>query len=174
MKDFIRFVWRGAAGGMIVPSLLGSYVILYFAFLSLWTLPIIFCYLAIPGGVVGIVLWILCKRAVQNITPMRRAVFGVVTLIGLTGLFAIGSFVTGWGAESNYQIEYRVVDWMRWALMTSIYYLGTGGLAGAMCPARLLVRPEPRLTYRERMELYETGHLPTNNEKEVASIGGKS
>lgn len=173
MQDLFRFVWRGAVGGMIVPLLLNGSGLLYFALISLWTLPIIFFYLAIPGAVVGIALWILCRRAVENIPPIRRAAFGVVTLIGLTGLFAIGSYVTGWGSEYPYQGESGLIEWMRWLLLLSIYFLGAGGLAGIMCPARLLVRPEPRLSYRERVELYETGHLPANNEEEVSSTGDK-
>ena len=171
MKNLIRFLWRGAVGGMIVPLLLSAPAIVYLGSISPWTLPLVFFYLAIPGAVVGLVLWILSKRAFGNIKPIRRAKLGVVTVIVLVVLCAIVSYLTGWGYQSIDQLDYRLIDWVRWFLLRTIGVVGGGGLAGIMCPARLRLKRAPGASNGERIELHEMGQPSANNEKDPGHPG---
>jgi hypothetical protein len=148
MRDFLRFVLRGSWASAIFTLLLltvnwGSLGALIFLN------PAVLMRCAIPGAIVGVVLWIVSGRTNRRLPWIQRVVIG--TLVGATILFAFGLYEI-----LTTPVDFRDLYFMRWITVTLIYAAGFGGLAGSACPSQREDKPhEDHLTYRERAKLYE-------------------
>lgn len=149
MRDLIRFVWRGALGGAILPSLVWVYfLVATFPTPLFWLLLITGVGLAIPGAIVGGILWVLCKLFVKRLGILLRIAIGV----GINSTILVMELIT-----SDDVFFYDSVNFRR-LIFTSIFYLSIGGIAGWTCPAATVFRKkpkEPELTYWERVREYE-------------------
>jgi|GEM_PF-1644198 len=148
MKDLFRFVARGSVGSLIVslfsamllsillfgPS--GVFALIYFpqTFLG-----------AIPGAIVGVVLWFLTDEMYSRVGPLRRMIFGAATasatVIALTVYYVANSYY--------YYLSLQLLFW------TLSYSSLQGALAGLICPARRINRRKHNLP-TERNGLCET------------------
>src|SRR6266852_5209618 len=122
MSDIFRFIWRGALGGVIMPLLLYAYFwIVPYGLLAIWYLPLILVYVAIPGGIVGAILWLFCSRVSPNIGPFQRLLIGAGVVSTIIVLLSLNARL---GVRGN---EAEVLSVLVWSL---IYGTLIGGLAG--------------------------------------------
>jgi hypothetical protein len=102
---------------------------------------------AIPGGVVGVVLWFLTAQMYSKVGPLRRMLFGAVTaiatVIALTVYYVANSYYF------SYDLTLQSLFW------TLTYSSLQGALAGLICPARRINRRTHDLP-TERNGLYDT------------------
>ncbi len=145
MKDLLRFVWRGALGGAIIPSLFWAYYLWVFFGTPLFWLVLITSYgLAIPGTIVGVGLWV-CALFFDRVGALWRVLIGMAiasTILVLVCLASIDSF--------TYDSQY-----FRRLIFSAVFYVAVGGMAGWICPATRIFRKEPELPYWERVREYE-------------------
>ena len=148
MRDLIRFVWRGALGGAILPSVwLVYYLVVTFGSPIFLLILIIGVGFAVPGAIVGGILW-FCALFVDRLGILLRVTIGValnwsILLVGL--ITSEDSFLHG---SLNF----------RYLIFAAVYSLSIGGIAGWACPAAAIFRNEPRepeLPYWERVREYE-------------------
>jgi hypothetical protein len=147
MQDLIRFIWRGALGGAIVPSFIYIYYMMMLYGSSLfWVLLIISLSAALPGAVVGATLWFLCVRFVESLGTLLRITIGV----------SVGSTITAlWWIYSAYPYRGDFVDFPRLIFWILFNGASIGVFAGWLCPAATVFRKEAKLTYWERVREYE-------------------
>jgi hypothetical protein len=145
MRDFIRFVWRGAAGGAILPALsLVVQLILLFGSPLFWVFLISSPYLAVPGAIVGAMLWI-CALFRDRLGLALRLAIGV----------AINSVFLLMGLLTSSKTLFYDPQGLRRHIFWSVFYLLIGGMAGLFCPATRIYRREPEPPYWERVRQYE-------------------
>ena len=145
MRDLIRFVWRGALGGAILPALIVAYYLFWiFGTPFFWVILISSFFVAVPGAIVGTVLW-LCALVFHRISILWRVIIGMATTVTFLLLNGIIS-----AAEFSYDPQF-----FREQLFSLIYCLAIGGMAGWVCPAARIYQREPELSYRERVREYE-------------------
>ena len=148
MRDLIRFVWRGALGGAIIPlTWYGYYLIIA------WRVPFIryyllvsLCITAIPGALVGMVLWLLCFLFVDRLGTFLRIIIGVAIALTIITLPGIPRSQSPLDEPSE---SLRLIVWIL------IYGVAVGGLAGWLCPPTMIFRREPEPPYWERVREYE-------------------
>jgi hypothetical protein len=153
MKDLFRFVARGSIGSLILSlfSVMLLFILLFgpsgvFAVIKF---PQTFLG-AIPGAIVGVVLWFLTGEMYSKVGPLRRMIFGaataIATFIALTVYYVANSYY-----------YYRYYDYLTFQSLfwTLSYSFLQGALAGLICPARRTNRRKHNLP-TERNGLYET------------------
>ena len=150
MRDFLSFVLRGAWAG--TAFVLALCILLFGSMGALLLLnPEFLLYSAPPGAIVGLVLWLIAGKTVEPLSQGAR--FGIGTGIAAAILLPM-SFYQTW-----ISIAFRGVygfDMPSMLMRIALYSAGIGGLAGLACPAsREQVSRESKLTYRERLQLYE-------------------
>src|SRR5215813_4638121 len=162
MRELIRFLGRGAFAGAIFPFLFVTWSFgpiigpLFFVGLLYWQL--------IPGAAVGLVLW-LGSHLWRVFGVVSRVSIG--TLVALCLAIAIDSYgFVAMFRRHNLSRNEMVLDvvWL-WFICTA-----TGGLAGIACP-RAHRRQEPKLTYRERTQLYELAEAEAKAAREQSMKG---
>ena len=145
MLDLIRFIWRGALGGAIVPSLFWVYYLLVFFGTPLFWYVLFIAYsLAIPGAIVGAGLWV-CALLVERLGLLLRVTIGM----------AINSAILALGCLTSTNLINQDAQFSRRLIFSSIYYLAVGATAGWICPAAAIFRTEPEPAYWERVRQYE-------------------
>jgi len=154
VEDFLKFVVRGTWGGFTFALI---WLIVFYGPrgpLFFLDLTFLICY-AIPGAIVGLVVWWLAGRLAQPIIWARRAMIGTT----ITAMIILGLNFYQLISELN-RIEYvhvnvfGVVDSVLWAL-------GYGGLAGLACSSSrndAMIKTEP-LTYRQRVDMYAAAEV---------------
>jgi hypothetical protein len=150
MRDFLRFVLRGTWAG--TAFVLAIWILLFGSMGALLLLnPVFLLYSASPGAVVGLVLWLIAGKTTEPLSQGAR--FGIGTGIA-AAILLLMSFYQTW-----ISIGFRPVygfDMPSMLMRIAVYSAGVGGLAGLACPAsREQVSQESKLTYRERLQLYE-------------------
>jgi len=161
MYDAFRFVLRSALGGAIVPMLcLAVFCQAYFG--AFYYAPIIFLHpvvlliATIPGGCVGLTLWFLCLRGVEPLAVWSRMAIGAGVQAVIYVLVLFLYLPTDQISLTHPQ---RPIVW------TLALTMAGGTLAGLTCPSRIGFRKEPELTFRQRMQLYETGHVESESKE---------
>ncbi|MEP6819874.1 MAG: hypothetical protein ABJA18_10095 [bacterium] len=145
MRDLIKFVWRGALGGAIVPLLLSTYyLIVIFGTPLFWVYLISSPFLAIPGAIVGVILWI-CSLFFDRLGIVLRVTIGVA----INSMFLVLEWL-----RSSESFSYDP-SYLRRFIFWSTSYLLIGGMAGWLCPAAATWRREPEPPYWERVRQYE-------------------
>ena len=155
MRDFVRFVARGAAGSLIVSFL--SAALLFMLVLGPSGIRALlysphFLRGVFPGAIVGAVLWSLTAQKYSRLIALQRMGFGAATVITL--LVAGYAFYVS-ASNSYYDIYFSLDIRPNTLLLILIWNCTEGAVAGLACPARRLYRMEPELKYRARAQLYE-------------------
>jgi hypothetical protein len=152
MDDLIRFVLRGGLGGAIVP--LFSFIPYWYFFagpLFLWYLLVVSFCLALPGAVIGAILWFLCARFVDRLGPLSRIMIGLAlgsSIMALVWLCLLWSH-----SGASYDADLLSIPRMIRSSLSNGASVGV--LAGLLCPAATIYRREPELPYWERVREYE-------------------
>jgi uncharacterized integral membrane protein len=154
MRDFFRFVCRSALGSALAGATFTLLIFLYF-FGPLWGLLYLFhpmallCF-AIPGIIVGFMLWIVSTIVGTRMIAIWRAVIGSLVLPAICFVLALYEMVTQTERIEFIQPSFStpVVCWLLW--MTVV-----GGVAGLAAPSEKRFEKEAGLTYWERVALYE-------------------
>jgi hypothetical protein len=162
MKDFVRFLLRGAWGSAMAGATLTLLIVLYY-FGPSWGVmylfhPFALFFFAVPGACVGFVLWFITALIGTHLITILRITIGMGVL--LTIYFAIVLYLLGGHVDQITLTDSTLVVWLL------LWLAFTGGIAGLACPSRKLFTKEAGLTYGERMALYEIAQLE-------ASIAGK-
>jgi hypothetical protein len=166
MRDFIRFVWRGAVGGAIVPSLVVAYyLIILFGSPLFWIFLISFSFslIAIPGAIVGAVLWI-CALFRDRLGLVLRVMIGMA-------IYSV-PLLMEW-LRSDELLDYSPQSFRR-AVVWTAFNLLFGGMAGLLCPATRIYRREPEPPYWERVRQYEAAQAEHDLRKAQLTGGPKS
>ena len=153
MDDLIRFVWRGAVGGLIVPLLLYTFLIFPFGPALVFYLLFVSFWLVIPGALVGLTLWFVCTRFVDRLEVIFRMMIGmavVSTILALVWLYSIFS-----SRSDLVDFPQLILDLPRLIFWLLFNGASIGLLAGWLCPSTAVFRKEPELSYRERVRQYE-------------------
>lgn len=163
MKDFIRFLLRGGMGSAIGAAISTLLLFLWF-FGPSWGLlylfhPLVLACFAIPGLLVGFVIWLVVKATGIRLVTIWRIALGagvVLTTYLLLVLYA-----------SDGRIDYE--QFSIWPIVLMLLWITlTGGFAGLLSPSEMLVSKKIPLTYWDRVALYEM----TANEARVARQHG--
>lgn len=161
MRDLIRFVLRGAGGG--VSFTLGLAILFYGrigGFLLLSRLYFVFALL--PGAVVGLFLWLIAGRVNKPLSGGLRfsagtAVAGAYIVVASLSQRALTLEATQY---ENYDIPLMIMG-------IAVYAVSIGGVAGLWCPAgRENLNRKPELTYLERTRLYEAAEREAKTARE--------
>lgn len=166
MRDLIRFVWRGAVGGAIVPSLVVAYyLIILFGSPLFWIFLISFSFslIAIPGAIVGAVLWI-CALFRDRLGLILRVMIGMA----INSVFLLWEWL-----RSKETLDYNPQN-LRRQISWSAFCLLIGGMAGWLCPATRIYRKEPEPRYWERVRQYEAAQAEHDLRKAQLTGGPKS
>ena len=167
MRDFLSFVLRGAwAGTAFVLALcillfgsMGALLLLDAEFL-LYSVP--------PGAIVGVVLWLIAGKTTEPLSQAAR--FGIGTGIATAILLPMSFYQTWIGIALRGVYGFDMPSLL---MRIAVYSAGLGGLAGLACPAsRDQVSQKAKLTYRERLQLYEAAEREAKEARErIASDG---
>jgi len=164
MRDLIRFVWRGALGGAIVPSLFWVYyLLLFFDTPAFWYVLIFSSPLLVPGAIVGVSLW-FCALYFERLGLRLRVMIGMATTSAILALGWLASTESVFKIFQDPQYVRRVIFW-------SVYYLVIGGTAAWICPATTIFRKEPEQSYSERVREYEKAQAEHEYWKTQLALG---
>jgi hypothetical protein len=154
LKELFRFLWRGALGGAIVPSLFYIYYLfMVFGSVFFWYFLILLFFTLIPGAIVGFCLWVLCVRFVERLESLTRVLLAMAIVSTISVLELI--YFSSSRPHDSIDTPGLIVELPRILFWLLINGALTGGLAGWLCPATAVFRREPRLTYWERVREYE-------------------
>ena len=146
MGDFVKYILRGSLGGAIIPLVWSLLIFgLWVPALLLLTFPWGLAYLLWPGALVGLVLW-SWVLVVEHVSWSRRAAIGSGSLI----LVAAVMLITYIGEDTSLLSFAEIVFGLAQTALA-------GASAGVCCPAG--AKKNPKLTYRERVALYELNEL---------------
>ena len=153
MSDFFKYILRGSLGG--ASFLLGVSVLCFGLWVPLLILmvPWTLLYVLWPGALVGLVLW-SWVRSVDHFGWWTRAAIGAGSLILVAAVMMIISHINeDTSFISGTEVTFGFIQ-------TAL----TGALAGICCPAT--VEKNSKLTYRERVALYELNELEAKHARE--------
>ena len=173
MKDFVRFILRGALGGAMVGATFTLLICLYY-FGPSWSLmylfhPFALAFFAVPGAFVGFVLWLITVVIGKRLIAILRVTVGMGVL--LTIYFIIVLYELGGHLDRIGFTEFSVSTAVGWLLT---WLAVSGALAGLASPSRKLFTSEPGLTYWDRVALYEIAQVEARmaSHGHAQSIGG--
>jgi len=156
MKDLISFSLRGAWGGAI-GAVIAWFLFYVLSFGPFWGLlfvlhPIVLVYLAVPGALVGLILWILTGRTAESLNAISRGAIGTGVILGLIALLSI--YQLAWQVNQLGLIELNLLRIFQVTIIEAVFL---GGAAGLACPSRRqeVLKEGSNITYWERVALYE-------------------
>lgn len=154
MKDFFQFVGRGALGGALAGATVTLLICVYY-FGPSWNLlylfhPMILACFAVPGAIVGLVLWIVSTLARARLNTILRIAIGIgvlPTLYFLIVLYALGGHLD--------KIDFTQFSFSSPVVWSLLWITVPGGIAGLASPSGRRIAKDDGLTYWDRVALYE-------------------
>ncbi len=175
MKDFIRFLLRGGLGSALAGSTFTLLIFVYY-FGPFWEQlylfhPLALACFAVPGMIVGLVLWIVTTLVGTRLTTILRIAIGMGVV--LTTYFVFVSCVIFENGGHVDQIDWRQISFspLVWLVL---WITVTGGTAGFLSPSEKLFTKRAGLTYWDRVALYEIAEREASlaTTRRAHSIGG--
>jgi hypothetical protein len=173
MKDFFHFVGRGAFGGALAGATVTLLICLYY-FGPSWNLlylyhPMVLACFAVPGAIVGLVLWIVTTLARARLNTILRIAIGICvlpTIYFLIVLYALGGHLDKI-ESTQFSFSSPIVWFLLWITVP-------GGIAGLASPSGRRIAKDDGLTYWDRVALYEIAELEASLaiQRRVHSMGG--
>jgi hypothetical protein len=173
MKDFFQFVGRAASGGALAGATLTLLICLYY-FGPSWNVlylyhPMILACFAVPSAIVGLVLWIVTTLAGARLISLLRIGIGisvVPAIYFLIVLYALGGHLD--------KIDFTQFSFSTEVVWLLLWITVPGGIAGLAAPSRRRFTKDTRLTYWDRVALYEIAQLEARLaiQRRPHSIGG--
>ncbi|SRR5258706_8865066 len=154
MRDFFRFVCRSALGSAIAGATFTALLILCF-FGPSWELlylfhPIALVCFAIPGAIIGFVLWIVATLTGTKLSAIWRVTIGIGVVPAMYFILGLYELIGHMDRIDLSQLSFSTP----FALL--LLWIGViGGIAGLTSPSEKLFKKETGLTYWERVALYE-------------------
>lgn len=154
MKDFFQFVGRGASGGALAGATVTLLIIVYY-FGPSWGLlylyhPMVLACFAVPGAIVGLVLWIVATLARAPLITVWRVAIGIS--VGPTIYFLIVLYALGGHLDKIESTQFSFSSPVVWLLL---WITVPGGIAGLASPSGRRIVKDEGLTYWDRVALYE-------------------
>jgi hypothetical protein len=134
-----------------MPLFLFGYYAIIFGAAPGWYFVIICFWGAIPGAIVGAVLWVLCVRFVDSLGALSRITIGVAiasTLVSVLWLYLLWVY-----SGDSYHDD--LLDFPRMIRASIVNGVPIGALAGWLSPSTTIFRKEPEPPYWERVREYE-------------------
>lgn len=154
MKDFIRFLFRGGLGSAMAGATSTLLIFMYYFGPSWEQLylfhPLVLACFAVPGVIVGLVLWFVTTLSGARLNAILRIAIGIGVL--LTSYLVIVFYNLG---GRNDQIDIKQVLVSNPFIFLLFWLAVTGGTAGFLSPAEKLFTKQVGLTYWDRVALYE-------------------
>ncbi len=153
MKDFVRFLLRGGLGSAIAGSTFTFLIFVYYFGASWEQLylfhPLALAGFAVPGMIVGLVLWIVTTVVSARLPTIQRIMIGIGVV--LTPYLVIVFCAVGGRVN---QIDLKEISFspLVWLLL---WIAVTGGTAGFLSPTKNISTKKHGLTYWDRVALYE-------------------
>jgi hypothetical protein len=173
MKDFFQFIGRGASGGALAGATLTLLICLYY-FGPSWGLvylyhPMVLACFAVPGALVGLVLWIVTTLAGARLIAILRIAIGISVLPAI--YFLIVLYALGGHLDKIDSTQFSFSAEVVWAFL---WITVPGGIAGFASPSRRRFTKDTGLTYWDRVALYEIAELEASVaiHRRAHSIGG--
>ena len=173
MKDFVRFMLRGALGGAMAGATFTLSICLYY-FGPSWSLmylfhPVALAFFAVPGAFVGFVLWLITVVIGKRLIAILRITVGMGVL--LTIYFIIVLYELSGHLDRIGFTEFSVSTAVGWLLT---WLAVSGALAGLASPSRIHFNKDAVLNYWERVALYEIAQVEARmaSHGHAHSIGG--
>jgi hypothetical protein len=173
MRDFLRFVGRSALGSAIAGSAF-TLLICLCLFGPSWELlylfhPVALACFAVPGAIVGFVLWIVATLTGAKLSAIWRITIGigvVPAIYFVLVLYELSGHVD--------RIDFSQLSFSTPVVLLLLWIGVIGGIAGLASPAEKLFKKESGLTYWERVALYEIAQREATlaNKGRAYSIGG--
>ena len=144
MKDFISFSLRGAWGGAI-GAVIAWFLFYVLSFGPFWGLlfvlhPIVLVYLAVPGALVGLILWILTGRTAESLNAISRGAIGTGVILGLIALLSI--YQLAWQVNQLGLIELNLLRIFQVTIIEAVFL---GGAITSLPVFLTLIRPGTHL-----------------------------
>ncbi len=161
MKDFIRFLLRGSLGSALAGSIFTLLIFVYY-FGPFWEQlylfhPLVLACFAVPGMIVGLVLWILTTLVGTRLPTILRIIIGMG--VALTTYLIIVFCALGGRADQIDSKQFSFSTPVAWLLL---WIAVTGGTAGFLSPSEKLFTKKVGLTYWDRVALYEIAEHEAN------------
>lgn len=173
MKDFVRFMLRGALGGAMAGATFTLLMCFYY-FGPSWSLmylfhPFALAFFAVPGAFVGFVLWLIAMVIGKRLIAILRITIGMGVL--LTIYFVIVLYELG-GQVDRIDFNQFSGSMAVWWLL--IWLAVSGALAGLASASRMRFNKDAVLNYWERVALYEIAQVEARmaSHGHAQSIGG--
>src|SRR5205807_10147618 len=106
----------------------------------------------LPGAIVGLVLWLLLAGHRKNLDAAFR--FTVGTAVSLPVLVWLDWLDLRWGFRHEGEVSLAAV--FSGVIGILLLSAAVGGIAGLASPEKTLSEKESSLSYRERVQLYES------------------
>ncbi len=172
MKDFIRFLLRGGLGSAIAGATFTLLIFMYY-FGPFWEQlylfhPLALACFAVPGMIVGLVLWIVTTLVGARLTTILRIAIGIAVV--LTSYLVIVFYNLGGRVDQIDLKQFSLSAPVVWLLWIAV----TGGSAGLLSPSERLFTKKAGLTYWDRVALYEIAEREASlaRTRHAHSIGG--
>ena len=156
MIEFLKYVLRGMLGGMIVPILwsillfgLGGPLFLV-SFSDSWK------YVLGPGALVGLLIW-LCSLVFERLGLIARIATGAGVLSAIAMIRSLDSYLPNGERPPHFG---QTLAWF------VVNFAVSGALSGLACPGGRFPKREPKLTYRERVRMYEEAEAEAKRARE--------
>ena len=154
MKDFIRFLFRGGLGSAMAGATFTLLIFMYY-FGPFWGQlylfhPLVLACFAVPGMIVGLVLWIVTTLVGARLTTFPRIAIGMGTVLTTYLVFVFCAL-----AGSDAQIDFKQFSFSTPVVLVLLEIALMGGTAGFLSPAQKLFTKQAGLTYWDRVALYE-------------------
>jgi hypothetical protein len=158
MKDFFQFVGRAALGGALAGATLTLLMCMYF-FGPSWEQmylfhPLVLACFAVPGAIVGLVLWMVSTLARARLITILRIAIGICvvpTIYFLIVLYALGGHLD--------KIDFTQLSFSSPVVWFLLWITVPGGIAGLASPSGRRIAKDDGLTYWDRVALYEIAQL---------------
>jgi hypothetical protein len=150
VKDFIRCALRGGIGSAIGGAT-STLLLCLCSFGPSWELlylfhPLILTAFAIPGLIVGFVMWLVLRLTGIRLVAIWRIALGAGVMLTTYLLFVL--YASGGRIEPGQFSILAIVLMLLWLTLT-------GGFSGLLSPSEILVSRKMPLTYWDRVALYE-------------------
>ena len=175
MRDFVRFVLRGAWGGAMASATFTLLIVLYY-FGPSWGVmylfhPFALFFFAVPGAFVGFVLWVVTALTGTRLNAILRIIIGMV---GMGLLLAMYLVIILYELGDVNRIDLSQFSFSTPVVWLLLWLAVTGGSAGLASPSGKLFTKEAGLTYWERVALFEIAQREASfaTKRNAQSIGG--
>lgn len=148
MPQFLKYILRGCVGGAVLPLLWFVCIFGPFGPLVFVYLPSTVEYLLGPGALVGLVVW-LCSLVFEHLGWAARALIGsaLLSVIVLVRIFL---------SLPNGSVPPHFGQTLVWIVLNVALI---GALSGLTCPSGTQATREAKLSYWERVAMYEIVEL---------------